>query len=137
MIRSTQFAFAAALMLGSGSALVQAASSEQPSVPLPPSAQSPSDTKAPDDIKSNSVPTSESSGVKRTVTDAGITTKLKAKLLADEMTSGMQIHVDTQHGTVNLTGEAKSPAEKARAEELAMATDGVTKVNNGLVVRAQ
>lgn len=66
--------------------------------------------------------------------DAGITSAVKAKLLADSTVSGLRIDVDTENGVVTLTGDVKSKAEADRAMMLARNTDGVTSVVNNLKV---
>ena len=67
--------------------------------------------------------------------DAAITTKVKAKFLADKVVSGIKIKVETMQGVVHLSGQAKSDAEKQRATELAMATEGVKDVKNLIEVK--
>ncbi len=71
------------------------------------------------------------------VDDATVTTRVKAKLAEDETVSAMAISVETLQGVVQLSGFAKSAAEKARAEQLARGTKGVTGVRNDIIVRAQ
>jgi hyperosmotically inducible periplasmic protein len=66
--------------------------------------------------------------------DAGITSAVKAKLLADTTVSGLRIDVDTENGVVTLTGNVKSKAEAERAMMIARNTDGVTRVVNHLKV---
>lgn len=66
--------------------------------------------------------------------DPGITSAVKAKLLADSMVSGLRIDVDTENGVVTLTGNVKSKAEADRAVMIARKTDGVTRVVNNLKV---
>jgi hyperosmotically inducible periplasmic protein len=66
--------------------------------------------------------------------DPGITSAVKAKLLADSTVSGLRIDVDTENGVVTLTGDVKSKAEADRAIMLARNTDGVTRVVNHLKV---
>jgi hyperosmotically inducible protein len=66
--------------------------------------------------------------------DAGITSAVKAKLLADSMVSGLRIDVDTNDGVVTLTGTVKSKAEADRAMMLARNTENVTRVVNNLKV---
>jgi hyperosmotically inducible protein len=66
--------------------------------------------------------------------DPGITSAVKAKLLADSTVSGLRIDVDTENGVVTLTGDVKSKAEADRAVMLARNTDGVTRVVNHLKV---
>jgi hyperosmotically inducible periplasmic protein len=71
------------------------------------------------------------------VTDAGITAKVKTKLLADAAVSGLQIDVDTRNRIVTLTGTVKSDTEKARAVELASTIENVIRVEDRLTVRPQ
>ena len=69
------------------------------------------------------------------VTDAGITTKVKSRLLADPDVSGLRIDVDTRDRVVTLTGTVSTPAEKARALDLAGKVENVTRVEDKLTVR--
>ena len=62
------------------------------------------------------------------VSDASITAKVKSKLLADKMVSGLKIDVDTDNGVVTLKGPVKTQAEANQAERLAKETDGVQRV---------
>jgi osmotically-inducible protein OsmY len=68
------------------------------------------------------------------VSDAAITTKVKAKFAADSTVSATKIHVDTDNGVVKLTGTAKSQDEAAKAAEIAKSTDGVASVDNAIQV---
>ena len=52
-------------------------------------------------------------------TDAGITTKVKSKLAADDTVKAYQIDVDTKEKVVTLSGNVDSAAAKDRAAELA------------------
>ena len=61
-------------------------------------------------------------------TDAGITTSVKNKLIADDLVKARQINVDTQDKVVTLTGEVKTDAEESRALQIARGTDGVRDV---------
>lgn len=70
----------------------------------------------------------------RALDDTGITAKVKTALLADELVRGLAINVDTSHATVTLSGDARTAAEKARAEELASRVEGVHGVKNDIVV---
>lgn len=67
--------------------------------------------------------------------EAGTTAKVNAALIADSELSALQINVDTVGTTVTLNGEAPSQAAKDRATELAKAVEGVTMVNNLLMVK--
>jgi osmotically-inducible protein OsmY len=69
------------------------------------------------------------------VSDAGITAKVKTRLLADPDVSGQRIDVDTRHGIVTLTGIVSTAAEKSRALEHAAKVDNVTRVVDRLAVR--
>lgn len=69
------------------------------------------------------------------VDDAGITTAVKAKMAEDQTVSATSISVETLNGTVQLSGFAKSQAEKDRAESIARTTKHVREVRNSIVVR--
>lgn len=69
--------------------------------------------------------------------DAGITTKIKAKLTADPEVNPFDIDVDTDNGVVTLSGTVGSSAAKREAEELAASVKGVSKVRNRLEVEKQ
>ena len=66
--------------------------------------------------------------------DAALTTRIKAKLLADKITG---TNVDTTDGAVTLTGAVASDEQKAVAERHARETDGVKSVKNELVVKGK
>jgi hyperosmotically inducible protein len=66
--------------------------------------------------------------------DAGITTAVKTKLLADPDVSGLKIDVDTANGVVTLSGNVNTAAEKRRAVELAKETTGVSSVKDQLKI---
>lgn len=69
------------------------------------------------------------------VDDVAITTAVKAKFVEDKTVDAGAIKVQTLNGTVQLSGFAKSNAEKAQAEALARSTKGVRQVKNDLSVR--
>jgi hyperosmotically inducible protein len=66
--------------------------------------------------------------------DAGITSAVKTKFLADPDVSGLKIDVDTQDGVVTLTGMVPNAKEKARAVALARETTGVKSVKDQLKI---
>jgi hyperosmotically inducible protein len=68
------------------------------------------------------------------VTDAAITSAVKAKFLADTAVSGLKIDVDTSGGMVTLNGMVSSRAEADRAMTLARNTQGVKGVHDNLKV---
>lgn len=69
------------------------------------------------------------------VDDAGITTSIKSAYAADQTVAATAISVETLNGTVQLSGFAKSQAEKDRAVAIARQTKGVVAVRNDIVVR--
>ena len=69
------------------------------------------------------------------VDDAAITTAVKAKMAEDKTVSAAAISVETLNGTVQLSGFAKSQAEKNQAEAIARNTKHVREVRNSIVVR--
>ena len=69
------------------------------------------------------------------IDDAGITTAVKAKMVEDKSVSASSISVETLNGTVQLSGFAKSQAEKNQAENIARNTKHVREVRNSIVVR--
>jgi hyperosmotically inducible protein len=69
-----------------------------------------------------------------TAGDAGITTAVKSKMLADTAVGGLKIDVDTKDGVVTLAGNVTSAAEKRRAIEIARETNGVKSVKDQLKV---
>lgn len=70
------------------------------------------------------------------VEDLTTTAAVKAKLLANTNTKGLDINVDTHGDVVTLSGAVASAEEKQLAEQLARNTDDVDDVKNELVVRA-
>ena len=71
------------------------------------------------------------------VKDSAITTAIKSKLAADHPGSLAHIKVDTdKDGVVWLSGHAKTHEQAERAAEIARSTDGVVRVKNDIVVRA-
>ncbi len=66
--------------------------------------------------------------------DAGITTKIKAKLAADSTVKASEVHVDTKDKIVTLSGTVDSEAAKAQAVALARGTEGVSDVVDNLTI---
>lgn len=69
------------------------------------------------------------------VDDAGITTAIKSKFVEDKTVDAASINVHTLNGTVQLSGFAKSAAEKSKAEQIARDTRGVRSVHDDIIVR--
>jgi hypothetical protein len=65
------------------------------------------------------------------------TATVKAQLAAERLQNLGWVDVDTNAGTVYLSGTASSEAQKRRAEEIARNVDGVTKVVNNIQVKPQ
>jgi osmotically-inducible protein OsmY len=70
------------------------------------------------------------------VDDTAVTASVKAKMFEDKSVDASAIGVETLNGTVQLSGFAKSAAEKARAEAIARRAHGVKEVNNSIVIRS-
>lgn len=70
------------------------------------------------------------------VDDATITTVVKARLVEDKTVDAAAISVETLQGTVQLSGFAKTSAEKAQAETIARGASGVKDVKNSIVVKS-
>ena len=66
--------------------------------------------------------------------DAKIATVIKTRLLMDSDISGFDIDVDVEQGTVTLTGEVESDAERNLAIEIAQNASDVSNVNDNLKV---
>lgn len=69
------------------------------------------------------------------VDDVGITTSVKARFVDDKTVDASAISVETLNGTVQLSGFAKSVAERAQAETIARRVTGVKMVRNDIIVR--
>ena len=68
------------------------------------------------------------------IDDATITASVKTKLVADRGANLTRVDVDTNQGTVYLTGIVDSREQRARAGELARQAKGVKDVVNNLQV---
>lgn len=75
-------------------------------------------------------------GVACAQSDAGITTKVKAKLATDSTVKATQINVDTTDRVVTLSGTVDSDAAKEQALALARETEGVADVLDNLTLIA-
>jgi hyperosmotically inducible protein len=62
--------------------------------------------------------------------DAATTASVKSRLVADPEVSSYEIDVDSTDGVVRLSGLVETEAERAAAERVARATDGVRSVKN-------
>lgn len=66
--------------------------------------------------------------------DLAITAAINAGLAKDPDLSPMRINVDTKDGRVALFGSAPNEAAKQRAQQIAMAQNGVSAVDNQLAI---
>lgn len=69
--------------------------------------------------------------------DSAITSKIKAKYVADSVVSVFNIGVRTWEGTVTLSGSVGSLIAREQAESIARGTNGVKAVNNLIRVEDQ
>jgi hyperosmotically inducible protein len=73
--------------------------------------------------------------VKENVSEAALTTKIKAKMALDDSVKARSIDVTTNGPTVTLTGTVHSQAEHDRAIALARETAGITSVVDRLTIQ--
>lgn len=66
--------------------------------------------------------------------DAVITTKVKGAFVADSALSALDIAVETNNGTVTLTGTVGTEAEVEQAARVARDVEGVKQVQNDIKV---
>ena len=66
--------------------------------------------------------------------DSTLTAKVKAKLLSDDLLNALKIDVDTQDGTVYLSGVVDTADQKRKAVQIAKNTEGVQRVEDNLKV---
>lgn len=66
------------------------------------------------------------------VDDSTVTTKIKAKLAADDILSIFTISVTTYKGEVTLAGTVKTSEQRQRASKIAQSVTGVNRVNNNI-----
>jgi hyperosmotically inducible periplasmic protein len=71
------------------------------------------------------------------VDDTTITAQVKTKLAAEKPATLTKVDVDTNQGTVYLTGNVENATVKARATELARQVAGVRDVVNNLKIQTQ
>lgn len=71
-------------------------------------------------------------GAGAAIDDATVTAKVKAALAATDGISGTDISVETQQGTVILSGKVADATQSQRAAQVAQAVEGVRSVDNRL-----
>jgi hyperosmotically inducible protein len=72
--------------------------------------------------------------IQETVTETGLTAKIKAKMALDDTLGVREIDVTTQGSTVTVSGSVSSVAARNRAIALARETNGVTTVIDRLEI---
>lgn len=70
-----------------------------------------------------------------TMNDASVTAAVQSKLTADRVDNFTRVDVDTEKGTVLLSGVVQTSAQRVRAEELTKQVDGVKRVRNNLQIQ--
>jgi hyperosmotically inducible periplasmic protein len=80
--------------------------------------------------------TAHSDSAGAAISDAAITTKVKASYLGEDRLKGSHVKVTTTNGVVTLRGSALNADAKAAAEELAHNVDGVRSVDDELTTPA-
>jgi hyperosmotically inducible protein len=71
------------------------------------------------------------------ITDAWITTKVKAKFVDEKLLKASDINVDTRDRVVTLKGTVASEAAKKRAVMVTDGTEGVLRVVDELAIKAR
>jgi osmotically-inducible protein OsmY len=71
------------------------------------------------------------------ITDAWVTTKLKAKFADEKLLKDSDIRIDTDNHVVTLKGTVVSASAKKRAAEIARGTEGVSSVVDQVVVKVK
>lgn len=91
-----------------------------------------------DMTKDPTVDTAKKDGIGDEVSDAWITTKVKASFAGDKKLKGSDIHVDTDHdGVVVLSGYVKNDVARAHAIAVARDTKGVHEVKDELRLKSE
>ena len=73
-------------------------------------------------------------GAQDNLKDAGITSRIRAALAINPITKSAAIHIDTDEGIVNLTGDVPNVSVIQEAQEIAQSTEHVKGVRNRLEV---
>lgn len=84
-------------------------------------------------IKAESIYDRQQAGIY--IGDAELTAKVKARLLREQGLKAADVHVETERGTVRLSGWVDTSEQQASAVKLAQLVPGVKQVKDGLNVR--
>lgn len=77
----------------------------------------------------------QQSRIEKYLDDSTVTAKIKAELIKDAGTTGLDISVETFRGQVILSGFVETLEQSQRAMRIASGVRGVKSVRNGLVVK--
>jgi len=83
----------------------------------------------------NTQPTASGSGPVTFIKDSVLTAKVKTALLQQRGLEGLEIHVNSYKGVVQLSGFVDTDVEKELAGQIARSVDGVVEVVNNLIVK--
>lgn len=72
--------------------------------------------------------------MEQAMSDASISAAVQTKLTTDRILNFTRMDVDTERGTVQLSGIVSSAEQKARAEYLTRQVNGVKRVTNNLQI---
>ena len=81
--------------------------------------------------------TMTSKPMEQAMSDASISAAVQTKLTTDRILNFTRMDVDTERGTVQLSGIVSSAEQKARAEYLTRQVNGVKRVANNLQIHDQ
>lgn len=82
------------------------------------------------DISENNIRMEEPmKNAQEATSDAWITTKVKTELLADSLSKGLEIEVNTVNGVVSLDGKVKNTDTVEHVQQIAHSVKGVLEVN--------
>lgn len=79
---------------------------------------------------------SKGEGTHQRLSNVTISNKVKSQLLANRVTSGMDVEIGTHNRVVTIQGQVHSEAERALAYWIVKNTQGVTTVINNLDIRS-
>lgn len=78
--------------------------------------------------------TSITDNISNALSDTAITTKIKAKLAADSITSAYKVSVETNKGVVTISGKVPNQNAIDRTIDIVSDTDGVRDIINELSI---
>jgi len=69
------------------------------------------------------------------IDDSVITTKVKSAMMADDLIKSVDVKIETRKGEVLITGFADNQVQIDRSSAVALAVEGVKKIDNKLVLK--